>query len=186
MSERRAFRVLERAAIVVASFAIAITLIAVLSGGLLAGRDQAGITGSSNGLGQSFRDLGHAHLAPGRPVPSYDSDPPTSGAHVPVAVQRQGTVLSNNEILQALEVGDVVLLYGARRMLPELRAFSQRVAAPFSPALAAAGQAVVLGRRRGIAGVVALAWTKRLQVRTPTDPALLSFVQSYLGQGAQH
>jgi len=34
--------------------------------------------------------------------------------------------------------------------------------------------------------VVALAWTRRLQVRAPTDSALLSFVQSYLGQGAKH
>jgi uncharacterized protein DUF3105 len=186
MSERRTVRVLERAAIVVASFAIAITVIAVFSGGLLAGRDQAGISGSSSGLGQSFRDLGHAHLAPGQAEPSYDSDPPTSGAHVPLAVERQGTVLSDNQILQALEVGDIVMLYGSPKPPTGLVALSQHVAAPFSPALAAAGQAVVLGRRRGIAGVVALAWTRRLQVGAPSDPALLSFAQSYLGQGANH
>jgi Protein of unknown function (DUF3105) len=186
MSERRTVRVLERAAIVVASLAIAITLIAVLSGGLLAGRDQAGITGSTTARGQSFRDLGHAHLAPGQPSPKYDSDPPTSGAHVPVAVERQGAVLSNDQILQALEVGDVVLLYGAHRPPPGLTALVRREAAPFNPALAAAGQAVVLGQRPRTAGVIALAWTRRLQVRSPNDPALLGFVQSYLGQGATH
>jgi hypothetical protein len=186
MSERRTVRVLERAAIVVASFTIAITLIAVLSGGLLAGRDQAGITGSTTLLGQSFRDLGHAHLAPGQPNPSYDSDPPTSGAHVPVAVERQGAVLNDDQILQALEVGDIVLLYGTRRPPPGLTALARREAAPFSPALAAAGQAVVLGQRPRTAGVVALAWTRRLQVGGPNDPALLSFVRSYLGQGANH
>jgi Protein of unknown function (DUF3105) len=186
MGERRVFRVLERVAIVVAAFAIAVTLIAIFSGGLLAGRDAAGITGSAGGLGQRFRDLGHAHLASGRPRPRYDSDPPTSGAHRPVAVERQGAVLSDDEILQALEVGDIVILYGTRQPPPGLEVFSQRVAGPFSAALAAAGQAVVVGRRAGTAGLIALAWTRRLQVRAPTDPALHSFVQAYLGQGAGH
>jgi Protein of unknown function (DUF3105) len=186
MGERRMFRVFERVAIVVASFAIAIALIAIFSGGLLAGRDAAGVTGSANGLGQRFPDRGHAHLAPGQPRPRYDSNPPTSGAHVPVAVERQGALLSDDEILQALEVGDIVTLYGTQKPPPGLEALSQRVAGPFSPALAAAGQAVVVGRRPGTAGLIALAWTRRLQIRAANDPALLSFVQAYLGQGASH
>jgi hypothetical protein len=186
MGQRRAVKVLERVAIVVASFAIAIALIAVFSGGLLAGRDAAGITGSSGGLGQRFPDLGHAHHAPGQPKPRYNSDPPTSGPHSPVAVERQASRLSDNEILQALEVGDIVVLYGTPKPPPGLEALSRRVAAPFSPALAAAGQAVVLGRRPGTSGLIALAWTRRLQVGAVEDPALLSFAQTYLGQGVNH
>lgn len=186
MRERRMFRVLERVAIVAASLAIAIALIAIFSGGLLAGRDAAGITGPTSALGQHFRDLGHAHLSPGVRRPRYDSSPPTSGAHVPVAVERQGGVLSDNEILQALEVGDIVILYGTPKPPSDLEAFAQRVAGRFTPALAAAGQAIVIGRRAGAAGLTALAWTRRLQVRAANDPALLSFIQAYLGQGAAH
>jgi hypothetical protein len=44
----------------------------------------------------------------------------------------------------------------------------------------------VVGRRPGTAGLIALAWTRRLQIRAANDPALLGFVQAYLGQGASH
>jgi hypothetical protein len=184
MVERRLFRVVERAVIVIASFAIAVALIALFSGGLLAGRDAAGISGSTGGLGQRFKNLGHAHLLPGQPRPPYDSDPPTSGAHAPIAVERQNSLLSDDQILQALEAGDIVILYGTPRPPAALAALARKVAAPFSPALAAAGQAVVLGRRPRIAGVIALAWTRKLQLTSASDPLLESFSQAYLGQGA--
>jgi hypothetical protein len=184
MLERRLFRVLERVVIVVAALAIAITVIAVFSGGLLAGRDDAGITGAPSGLGQRFQDLGHTHLLPGEPRPRYDSDPPTSGPHVPIAVLRQDAVLSDDQILQALETGDIVIVYGTPQPPVPLPALARGVAAPFSPALAASGQAVILARRPGTTGVIALAWTRKLQVSNPSDPALSGFAQTYLGQGA--
>jgi hypothetical protein len=184
MVERRMFRVLERTAIVVAALALSIGLIALFSGGLLGGRDDPGVSSAAGGLGQSFRDLGHAHLSPGQPRPRYDSDPPTSGAHVPVAIERQGARLSNDAILQALEVGDVVVLYGTPKPPPGLDGLVRSVAGGFSPALAAAGQAVVLGRRPGVGGVTALAWTRLLRVGSAGDPVLRGFLQAYLGQGA--
>ena len=60
----RLVRVLELVAIVVASLALSIGLIILLSG-FFAGRDQAGVAGGATGPGQAFTDLGHRALAPG-------------------------------------------------------------------------------------------------------------------------
>jgi len=184
MGRARVIRLLELAAIVVISLAVSIGVIAALSGGLLAGRDQPGVSGADAGLGQQFRDLGHAHLRAGERTPGYDSDPPTSGAHVPVPVRRSGARLSDDQLLQALEVGDVVIVYGGRTPPAGLRALARDVAAPFSPALAAAGQAVILAQRPGTAGLVGLAWTRMVHVSAPNDPLLRSFTQAWLARGA--
>jgi hypothetical protein len=176
-------KTLERLAIAVASLALSVGLIAVLSG-FFAGRDQAGISGSAPALSQQFRDLGHAHLLPGEPHPPYDSDPPTSGPHVPVPVTRSGIRLTDNQLLQALENGNVVLVYGGPSPPPGLQALARSLAAPFTPALAAAGQAVILARRPGTVGVIGLAWTHLLRVSTPQDPGLHQFAEYWLGRGA--
>jgi hypothetical protein len=177
-------RGLERVAIVLAAFALSIAVIAVLSGGLLAGRDSPGVSGPDTQLGAQFRDLGAAHLAPGAAHPRYDSDPPTSGAHVPVPVRHDDANLSDDQLLQALELGNVVVMYGTRRPPAGLRRLAARVAAPFTPALAAAGQAVILARRPGTSGVLGVAWTHLVDVRSPDDPQLRSFVLYWLGRGA--
>jgi hypothetical protein len=174
---------LERIAIAVASLALSIGLIAVLSG-FFAGRDQAGISGSSTAPGVAFADLGHSHLAPGQPHPRYNSDPPTSGAHVPEPVVRDETQLNDNQLLQALAAGDVVLFYGGSTPPPGLRSVARAVAAPFTPALAAAGQAVILARRPGTVGLIAAAWTHLISVRDASNPALREFAQYWLGKGA--
>lgn len=174
---------LERVAIGVASLILSVGLIAILSG-FFAGRDQAGISGIANRIGEQFPDLGHAHLAPGQPRPRYDSDPPTSGAHVPEPVLRDESALDNDQLLQALEVGNVVILYGHRSPPPGLRALAQSVAAPFTPELARAGQAVILARRRGTVGLIGLAWSRLVRVSAPNDPLLKEFAQVWLGRGA--
>jgi hypothetical protein len=173
---------LERAAIVIAALILSVGLIAVLSG-FFAGRDQAGVSGSGSIPGQHFRDLGHALLGPSQPRPAYDSNPPTSGAHLPAAVTSTGAQLSDDQVLEALQSGDVVILYGTTAQPPGLRAFAS-AAGQFTPALAAAGQAIVLGRRPGVSGLLALAWTRMLHVSSATDPALQQFVQQTLGRGA--
>ena len=184
MGRDRVIRLLEWLAIVVVSLAIAIAVIAVLSGGLLAGRDEPGVSGAGNVVGEQFRDLGHAHLRPGETAPAYDSDPPTSGAHVPVPVQRDEAEITDDQLLQALEVGDVVIMYGSRTPPAGLKALAGDVGAPFSPALAAAGQAVILARRPGTTGLIGLAWTHMLRVSTANDPPLRTFAQAWLGRGA--
>jgi Protein of unknown function (DUF3105) len=175
--------VLERVAIVVASLALS-TGASLLLSGYFAGNDQAGVTGSAVGPGQAFRDLGHAHLPPGRLQPPYDSNPPTSGAHVPEPVTRDERVLNDNQLLQALELGNVVMMYGGRTSPPGLRALGDAVAGPFTPKLEATGLAVVLARRPGTAGLIGLAWAHMLTARSPSDPLLRQFAQFWLGKGA--
>jgi hypothetical protein len=178
-------RWLERLLIVIVALAITVGLIALLSGGLLAGRDSPGLYGPGGQLGVRFRDQGDAILAPGARAPAYDSVPPTSGAHRPARIVRDARPLSDNQLLTALSAGNVVLMYGTERPPPRLKALVASIAAPFSPALAAAGQAVILARRPAIPGVLALAWTRLLHVRSASDPQLRSFALVFLGQDAK-
>jgi Protein of unknown function (DUF3105) len=173
---------LERAAILIASLILSVGLIALLSG-FFAGRDQAGVSGTGNVPGQQYRDLGHAHLRPGDPRPAYDSNPPTSGAHFPTPITADEARLTNDQILQALEAGDVVIVYGTATPPPGLAELA-RSSGRFTPQLAAAGQAVVLGRRDAVRGLIALAWTRLLRTQSASDPALQQFVQQTLGRGA--
>lgn len=175
---------LERIVVVLAGFLLAIAIIAVLSGGLLAGRDSPGVSGHTGAIGAVFADLGHQHLRPGEPAPPYDSQPPTSGAHVPRAITRDGQDISDDQLLQALETGDVVFMYGTRRPPAGLEAAARSVAPPFSAALAAAGQAVILARRAGTDGILGLAWTRLVRVSRAADPLLTAFARDTLGQGA--
>ena len=184
MGGARLTRLLERAAIVVAALVITIGVIALLSGGLLAGNDDPGVSDSGAPLGVVYRDLGHAHLAPGTLRPVYDSDPPTSGPHVPVAVKRDESQLSDDQLLQALEVGDVVIMYGTGLPPPGSRQLARSVAPPFTPALAAAGQAVILARRPGTTGLIGLAWRRLVHAGSAADPTLHSFLVYWLGRGA--
>jgi hypothetical protein len=174
---------LERVAIVVASLALSFGLIALLSG-FFAGRDQAGVSMTQTGPGSAFPDLGAAHLRPGDKRPEYDSTPPTSGAHFPLPVTRDEAQLNDDQLLQALELGNVVFVYGSRKPPPGLRSLALRLASPFTPALAAAGQAVILARRPGTIGVDGLAWAHAVSVRDPSDPRLAEFAQFWLGRGA--
>jgi hypothetical protein len=177
-------RLIERLLIVIASLAVAIAVIALLSGGLLAGRDSPGVSGAQKGPGVAFPDQGNAHLRPGQSRPRYDSEPPTSGAHLPASIDRDGAALSDDQLLQALSVGDVVLMYGTRTAPPGLAALAKGIAPPFTPALATTGQAAVLAYRPGTTGVLGLAWAHMVHVRSPADPSLRSFAQYWLGRGA--
>ena len=174
---------LERVAIVVASLVLSVGLIALLSG-FFAGRDQAGVNGTASQQGVQFRDLGDAHLRAGQPHPAYDSNPPTSGPHVPEPITRDMTELNDDQLLEALEQGNVVFMYGTRTPPPGLQALARSVAGPFTPALAAAGQAVILARRPGTRGILGLAWAHLVSVGAADDPALRSFAQYWLGRGA--
>jgi hypothetical protein len=179
----RAWVALERVAILLAGVGLAVGLIAVLSG-FFAGRDQAGVSAPAAVPGQAYADLGHGLLRPGQPRPAYNSDPPTSGAHHPARITRDAAALSDDQLLSALASGDVVIFYGSRQPPAALRALARTLAPPFSPALAAGGRALVLARRPGISGLIAVAWTHLLPVRSPGDPRLRAFVGDLLGRGA--
>ena len=184
MGRARVIRLLERSAIVLASLALSIGVIALLSGGLLAGRDQPGVSGNGSGPGVQYRDLGDARLTPGERRPAYDSQPPTSGPHLAAAVTLDGAELSDDQLLAAVAVGDVVIMYGTRSPPPGLRDLAVGIAAPFTPTLAAVGQAVILARRPGTRGLIGVAWTHLIDVSAPQDPLLRDFIRAYLGRGA--
>ena len=74
-----------------------------------------------------------AHLKPGDKRPEYDSDPPTSGAHVPEPVIRDEAELNDDQLLSALETGNVVFMYGTKTPPPGLRELANRLASPFTP-----------------------------------------------------
>ena len=174
---------LERGAIVLASLALSAGLIALLSG-FFTSRDQGSVSISSSVTGHRFRNLGDAVLKPGQRHPAYDSRPPTSGAHLPEPVTRDQVQLNEDQVLQALAAGDVVIAYGGRQPPAGLTTLARALAPPFTPALAAAGQTVILERRPRTVGLIGLAWAHILRARSPTDPRLREFAAFWLGRGA--
>jgi Protein of unknown function (DUF3105) len=173
------------------SAGVVATVLVALAGGVglllfFASRDEGEVDRAQPaGAGQAFPDLGVRHLPPGeRGSARYNSDPPTSGPHVAEPVRRDGIVLTDDQVLHALETGNVVLAYGTGSPPPGLRALAEATSGgPFDPALVQAGQAVILARRPGTRGVVALAWRHLLRADTAADPELRRFVEHWLGRG---
>ena len=177
-------KLLERAGVAFAGLVLAVVLVSLLSG-YFTTRDQASVSGGT-GVGFAYVDQGDELLAPGSPHPHYDSAPPTSGPHVPATVRRDGLVLSDDQLLSALAAGNVVILYPGPTPPAALPGVATSLAGRFTPALAASGNAVILGRRDGTKGLLALAWTHLLSIGTARDPLLRQFVDQWLGRGAPH
>lgn len=145
---------------------------------ILANRDSSGVTKAS-GPGTLQPDRGSAHVDGPQTPASPPDDPPTSGPHRPEAVTRDGVPLSDDQVLEALHLGNVVFAYDGSPA--ELRKIQDEISGPFDPELAAAGQAVILDRRPGVKGTIALAWRRELR---SDDPARLrEFADAWLGQG---
>jgi Protein of unknown function (DUF3105) len=175
---------------------VIVTVLVALAGGIglllfFVARDDAPVdsngdeTAEVRGPGQAFPDQGARHVPPGqRGDFEYNSDPPTSGPHVAQAVRRDAVVLTDDQVVHALELGNVVLAFGSADPPPALRRLALDISGPFDPALVQAGQAVLLDRRPGTNGVIALAWRHLLRTRSPTDPELRRFAEFWLGRGA--
>jgi hypothetical protein len=147
-------------------------------------RDDAEVSGPQ-GPGELQRDRGARHLAEGEHVPLEGlTDPPTSGPHHPAAVTRDRSRLDPNEILHALELGNVILFYAGERPPPALRALQEELTGPFEPELAAAGQAVILAQRPGAGPVTAAAWRRLLRAADPAGAEVREFAEAWLGRGA--
>jgi hypothetical protein len=150
------------------------------------GRDAPGVheQAAQKGPGTLLPDHGDGHTTTPARVHEQGGGPPASGPHRAVPVSADRRPLSDDQILHALESGDVVLVYGTPAPPAQLPAIQADVAGPFRPPLARTGQAVILTRRPGIRGVVALAWRRRLVARSAADPRLRDFADYWLGQGA--
>jgi hypothetical protein len=99
-------------------------------------------------------------------------------------VLRDQAPISDDQLLEALARGDVVLMYSGHRPPRGLVALARTLAPPFSRSLAAAGQAVILAERPATSGIVALAWAHMLRSGSSHDAALRRFVAFWLGRGA--
>lgn len=83
----------------------------------------------------------------------------------------------------AVKPGNILLLYSDERLTGELRALAARSAGEPSPALEAAGQAVLLERRPNLtAPVTAVTASRELEATAPEDPKLQSFIEYWLGR----
>lgn len=176
----RIWRVAGVAVIVAVAVVGAVALLA-----FFASRDAPRVTTSQpRGPGRAYPDLGAAHLRPGERSPvRYNSRPPTSGPHLAAPLRRDEAVLSADQLLHALEQGNVVILYGSASPPAGLRELAREVSGPFDPALVGGGQAVLLGRYPGVREIVAVAWRHLEVVSSGRDPALRQFVDYWLGRG---
>jgi hypothetical protein len=162
----------------------------VLAGGLVAlvvafsSRDDAGVGTAAGGPGQLEPDRGARHLTGHQHANVRAGTLPTSGPHAPALISRDGQRLNDDQILHALELGDVVLVYAAATPPAALRRLQDRLTGPFDAELAAAGQAVVLARRAGAGPAAGLAWRRELRVSDPADPRLQDFAEAWLGRGS--
>jgi len=165
----------------------------ILCAGVLAGvlffaadRDAPDLGSADRGPGTLYPDQGKDHLALGEePKIKFNSDPPTSGPHIPDPVLRDGVRLTRDQVLQALERGNVLVFFDSAREGRALRRLQRRLTGPFEPAVAGAGQALILARRPGTKGVIAASWRHLLGVRSPADDRLIAFAQYWIGRGAQ-
>ena len=147
-------RVLVVVAVVVLAAAGCVGLIA-----LLVSRDSSEVNGTT-GPGELENDRGSARqTGPATPV-SPPARPPTSGPHRAAAVTRDQTELSDDQILEALKLGNVIITYEDPEPPRPLVTLQHEVnGGAFDPSLAEAGQAVILapaaGRGRAGPGVAA-------------------------------
>ena len=174
----RALRVV--LAVVVALAAVVGVLLFVQS------RDKSQVDSGSAGAdapGKLLPDQGAEH----RRAPAgfrYATDPPASGPHLPAAITRDRTILSTDQLLNGLQLGDVALVYAGHQGQEQvLRQLQNDVSGPFQPALAGTGQMVLLDKRPGTKGVIALAWRRMLTVPSVNDPRLRAFADAWLGTG---
>jgi hypothetical protein len=159
----------------------AVVLLAGLAALVLAfsARDDAGLSARAPaGPGELQPDRGAEH---GPTAVEEPGVPPTSGPHRPVNVTRDRRALSADQIVHALERGNVILTYDGARPPAALRALQEELTGPFDAELAAAGQAVILARRPG--PILALAWRRVLEASGPEDPRLREFAEAWLGRG---
>jgi hypothetical protein len=149
--------------------------VAIAVGGLIAlavafnARDDAGLSAAPEGPGELQSEGG--------------GEWPTSGEHERALVTRDRRELTDDQILTALELGNVVILYDAPDPGANLIRLQREVSGPFDAEVAAAGQAVILARREGAGPATALAWRRVLETPDSGDPALSEFAEAWLGQG---
>jgi hypothetical protein len=81
--------------------------------------------------------------------------------------------------------GNVVLLFSDERETAALRKLASDTGGPATPQVVAAGQAVIVRHQIGLrVPVVAVTTDRRLDAKSPDDPALRGFIEYWLGRQA--
>jgi len=142
-------------------------------------RDDPEVARAPAGPGELQPDRGSGHDSGAEVTDEW----PTSGPHRPDLVTRDRARLTDDQILHALELGNVVILYDAPDPGTVLESIQEEVAGSFDAELAAAGQAVILARRSGAGPATALAWRRVYGTNDPQDPAIREFTEAWLGRG---
>jgi hypothetical protein len=158
---------LRRALLAVVGVAVAVAAIAALVL-VLGSRDESQVSTAAQGPGQVQPD---------------GADPPAGGPHTDALVTRDRRPLSDDQLVNALALGNVVILYAGSTAPPALVRLQRDVAGPFDAELAAAGQAVIVAPRTGAGPATALAWKRILRADDPADPRLREFAEFWLGRG---
>jgi len=172
---------LRRALLAVVGVALGVAAVAAVF--LVAsGLDDSEVAGPQ-GPGELQPNRGASHSGPAE---ASGDDPPTSGTHEPRLVTRDRRAITDDQLIHALELGDVVILYDGSQPPPALLRLQRDVTGgPFDAEVAAAGQAVILAQRPGAGPATALAWRRVLRADEPSDPDLREFTESWLGRGLQ-
>ena len=148
-------------------------------------RDQSKVT-QTGAPGVLLPDQGDRHLRTPRRV-KYATTPPASGPHVVKAIHRDGELIDADQLLSALELGNVVLLYpGHGSPPPLLRAVQNADSGALDPALLQTGNQVVIARYRGVVRVTAMAWRHWLVGNATEDPGVQAFADYWLGRPLGH
>jgi len=137
------------------------------------------------GLFVSSRDDSEVAAAPEGPGEEQPegAEPPASGPHADALVTRDRRAITDDQLVEAVELGNVVILYDAARPPAALVRLQDDVAGRFDAELAAAGQAIILARREGAGPATALAYKRILRADDPADPQLRAFAEFWLGRG---
>ena len=182
-SSRPREAVVKRSWPLVAAGALTIAAVLVALSLAVSSRDPSGVA-TREGPGEALADQCARHSAPPEGF-AYATSPPASGPHRPRLARGDERQLSDDELLHALELGNVVLAYDARRPPTALRRLRDDIAGPYDAELAAAGQAVLVVEHPAAEGITALAWARRLRTADAADPTLREFTEHWLGQGAR-
>ena len=169
---------MRRFALVAAGVLVAVAGLIVLAL-VFNSRDDPEVARAPAGPGELQPDRGSGHDAAANVTDEW----PTSGPHREELVTRDRRRLTDDQILHALELGNVVILYDAPDPGAALERLQEEVAGPFDAELAAAGQAVILARRAGAGPATALAWRRVYETSDSRDPALREFAEAWLGRG---
>jgi hypothetical protein len=138
-------------------------------------RDDPEVAGAPAGPGELQPDRGSGHDS----AADVTDEWPTSGPHREELITRDKRRLTDDQILHALELGNVVILSDG----PPPTRVQEEVAGPFDAEVAAAGQAVILARRDGAGPATALAWRHVYRADGADDPGLQEFAEAWLGRG---